>query len=89
MPPESKNTINDIQRKFGEAAVDLHTYKRQGGVVLVGEFTSRIGKICKLNENIGQYGEVTNIMNGEETLNFLKHNEMKTLNDRVKKAEPE
>ncbi|MEO9966262.1 MAG: hypothetical protein ABJF11_10765 [Reichenbachiella sp.] len=89
MPPESKNTIKDIQRKFGEVAVDVQKYKRQGEVVLVGDFNSRIGKASKLNENIGQYGEVTNNKNGEEMLKFLKHNEMKTLNDRVKKAEPE
>ena len=55
----------------------------------MGDFTSRIGKASKLNESIGQYGEVTKNKNGEEMLKFLKHNEMKTLNDRVKKAEPE
>ena len=30
MPPESKSTVKgDIQRKFGEVAVDIHKYKRQ------------------------------------------------------------
>ena len=53
--------------------------KRQGEVVLVGDFNSRIGKTSKLNENIGQYGEETKKNNGEEMLKFLKHNEMKTL----------
>ena len=42
-----------------------------------------------MNENIGQYGEVTRNKNGEELLKFLKHNQMRTLNDRVKKAQPE
>ena len=37
MPPESKNTVQDIQRKFGEVAVvDVQKkYKRQEEVVLV------------------------------------------------------
>ena len=35
MPPESKNTIKDIQRKFGEVAVDVQKCKRQGEVVPV------------------------------------------------------
>ena len=34
-------------------------------------------------------GKVTNSRNGEEVLKFLKYNEMQTLNDKVKKAEPE
>ena len=34
IPPESKSTVKDIQRKFGEvAAVDVQKYKRQGEVV--------------------------------------------------------
>ena len=33
--------------------------------------------------------EVTNNKNGAEMLEFLKSNEVKTLNDRVKKAGPE
>ena len=48
-----------------------------GEVVLLGDFNSRIGKASKLNENVGQYGEETKNMNGEEI--SLKHNEMKTL----------
>ena len=55
----------------------------------MGDLNSKIGKASKLNENVGQYGEVTNIKNGEEMLKFLEQNEMKTLNDRVKTAEPE
>ena len=89
MPPGSKNTINDIQRKFGEVAEDVQKYKKQRKVVLVGDFSSRIGKASKMNANIGQYGEVTKKKNGEEMLKFLKHNDMKTSNDRVEKSEPE
>ena len=55
----------------------------------MGGFNSKIGKACNPNEYIGQYGEVTNHKNGAEMLEFLKINEMKTLNDRVKKAGPE
>ena len=40
-----------------------------------------IGKAGKLNESIGQNGEITNNKNEEEMLKFLKHNEMKTLDD--------
>ena len=60
MPPESKKTIKDKQRKFGEVAVDVQKkYKRQGEVVIliVGYFNSRIGKARKLNENFRQCGE--------------------------------
>ena len=88
MPPESKGTVKGIQRKFGEVAIDVQKYKRQGEVVLVGDFNSRIGKASNPNENIGQYGEVIKNMNGAEVLMFLK-NEMKTLNDSVKKPGPE
>ena len=78
----------DIQRKFAEVAVAVRKYKRQGEVVLVGDYNSRKGKASNLNEKIGQYGEVPNNENGEELFKLLKHNEMKTLNDRVKNAEP-
>ena len=44
MPPESKSTVKEIQRKFGEVEVDVDRYKRQGEVVLVICFNSRIGK---------------------------------------------
>ena len=89
MPPESKSTVKEIQRKFGEVAADVQKYKRRGEVVLVGDFNSRIGKASNPNENIGQYGEVTKNKNGAEMLKFLQNNEMKTLNDRVKKSGPE
>ena len=35
MNSESKNMINDIQRKFGEVAVEVQKYKRQGEIVLL------------------------------------------------------
>ena len=45
MPPQSKSTVNEIQRKFGEVAVDAQKYKRRGEVVyLVGRVDSRTGK---------------------------------------------
>ena len=80
-----KNAIKYLQRKFGEVAVDIQKYKRQGEVVLVGDFNSRIRKASILNENILQRGEETKKNNGKEMLKFFKHNEMKTLNSRVKK----
>ena len=30
MPPESKGAVKEIHEKFGDIAVDLHKYKRQG-----------------------------------------------------------
>ena len=48
----------------------------------MGDLISRIGEASNPNKNIGQYGEVTNNKNGEEMLKFLKHNEMKTFNDK-------
>ena len=33
VPPESKSTVKEIQRKFGEVAVDAQKYKRQGQVL--------------------------------------------------------
>ena len=54
MLPESKSTVKEIQRKFGEVAVDVQKYKRQGEVVLLGDFNSRIGKASNPNENVGQ-----------------------------------
>ena len=56
MPPESKSTVECIQRKFEEAAVDVQRNKRQGQVVIVGDFNSTIEKARNLDENIGQYG---------------------------------
>ena len=85
MPPESKSTVTEIQRKFGEVAVDVQKYKRQGEVVLVGDFYSRNGKASNPNENIGHYGEVTNNKNEAAMLMFHKNNEMKTFNGGVKK----
>ena len=55
----------------------------------MGDLHSRIGKARNPNENAGLYGEVTNNKNRAEMLEFLKRNERKTLNDRVKKAGPE
>ena len=55
----------------------------------MGNYNSRIGEASKLNENIGQYIEVTKIRNVEKMLKFLEHNEMKTLDGREKKAEPD
>ena len=57
MALESKITIQNIQRKFGEVAVDVQRCKRQGEVALVGGFNSRIGKASKLNDNIGRMGK--------------------------------
>ena len=37
-PTESKSTVKEIQRKFREVAVDVQKYKRQGEVVIVGDF---------------------------------------------------
>ena len=54
----------------------------------MGDSNSRIGEESNPNENIGQYGEVPKNKNGAEMLMFLK-NEMKTLNDRIKKPGPE
>ena len=85
MPPESKSTVKEIQRNFGEAAVDRRKHRRQGeALVLVRDFNARIGKASNPNENIGHYGELTKNTNGAEMLKFLKNNEMKKLNDRMK-----
>ena len=35
MPPESKSTAKEIQRKFGEVAVDFQKCNGQGEVVLL------------------------------------------------------
>ena len=70
--PESKSTVNEIQRELGEVAVDVQNYKRQGEVVSMRCYTSRIGKPSNPNENIGQYGEVIKNTNGAEMLMFLK-----------------
>lgn len=51
----------------------------------MGDFYSLFGKESNPNEIIGQYGQVTNNENGEEMLEFLKNNEMETLNGRVKR----
>ena len=42
----------------------------------MGDFISGIGQASKLNENIGQCEEVTKNKNGEETLQFRKHNDI-------------
>ena len=76
----------EVRRKFGEVAVYVHKHESQGEVVLVGYSNSRIGKASNPNENIGQYGEATTNKNGADMLKFRKNNEMKTLNDRVKKS---
>ena len=61
----------------------------QGVSEIVGYFNSRIVKSNNSNENIGEYEEVKNNKNGAKMLKFLKNNEMMTLNDRIKKLEPE
>ena len=55
MPREPKGTVKKIQKKFGEMALDPQKYKRQGEVVLVGDFNSSTAKASNPNENIGQY----------------------------------
>ena len=67
-------------------AVDVRRYKRQGEAVFMGDFISRIGKSSNPNENIGHYGEVTEIKNGTWmlTLTFHENGKVKTLNDTVK-----
>ena len=65
-PPESKSKAKEIQRKFREVAVvDVQKYKRQGEVVLVGVFSSRLGKASDPNENVGQCGEATRMRMGQ------------------------
>ena len=44
MPLESNNMVKEIQKKFGEIAVDLQEFKREVEVVLMGDFNSRIRK---------------------------------------------
>ena len=77
MPPESKGTVKEIQWDFGEVAY-VQKYKRQNNVVLVGDIFLRSSKASNSNENNGQYGA--------EMLKFFNNNEMKTSNDRGKKA---
>lgn len=57
--------------------------------MVVGDFNSRIGTAGNPNEDIGQCGEVTKNEMGAGILKFLKKNEMKTLNGRVKKSGPD
>ena len=57
MPPESKSTAKEIQRKFGEIAVGIQKYKGQGEVVLVGDFNSRIGKASNPMRTMGNMGK--------------------------------
>ena len=82
MPPESKSRVSDIQRRFGEIAEDVQKYKKQGEVMLVGDFNARVGKASRPDDIIGQYGEGKKNTNGVEMLEFLESNDMKTLNDR-------
>lgn len=49
----------------------------------MGEFNSRVRKANSTDENIEQYGKVTNNRNGQEMLKFLEHNEVETVNDRL------
>ena len=60
-PPESKSRVNDIQRRFGEIANDVQKYKRQGEVMLVGDFNAREGKASRPDDIIGQYEERKNL----------------------------
>ena len=88
MPPESKSTVKEIlhAEEVRRGSRHVQKYKRQGEVVLAGDFNSRLGIASNPNENIGQDGEDTN-KNGAEMLMFLKNNEM-TLNDTVRKPGP-
>ena len=54
--PESKSTVNGIHQRFGEKATDVQKYKRQGEVMLVGDFNARVGKVDQPDDIIGQYG---------------------------------
>ena len=89
IPPESKNMVKDIKIGFEEVAADVQNFKRKGEVVLVGDFNSRIGRTTNPHGAIGQYGEEATNKNGEEMLRFLDSSEMKVLNGRVRKTEPE
>ena len=82
MPPESKSRVNDIQRGFGEIAADVHTYKRKGEVMVVGDLNARVGKAGQSDDITGQYGEDKKNTNGVEMLKFLENDEMKTPNAR-------
>ena len=57
MPPEWKSRVSDIQRRFGKIAEDVQKYKKQGAVMLVGDFNARVGKASRPDDIIGQYGE--------------------------------
>lgn len=48
--PSSNILPSPANHGFGEIAVDLQTYKRQGEEVIVGDFHSRIGKASNPNE---------------------------------------
>ena len=87
MPPESKSRVSDIQRRFGEIAEDVQKYKKQGEVMLVGDFNARVGKASRPDDIIGQYGEGKKNTNGVEMCKFLESNELKTLNDRSPRPE--
>ena len=44
MPPESKSTVKETQKKFGEIAVDLQQHKRRISISGRFEFKHREGK---------------------------------------------
>ncbi|CAM9922971.1 unnamed protein product [Sphacelaria rigidula] len=84
--PKSKSRVNDMQRRFAEIAADVHMYKRQVEVILVGGFNAGVGRAGQQDGIIGQYGEDES-MNGVEMSNCPENNGMKTLNDRAQKPE--
>ena len=60
MHPESKSTVNGIQQRFGEIAIDVQKYKREGEVMLVGDFNTRVGKSDQpddISDNMGKRKE--------------------------------
>ena len=66
MPPESKSTVKEIQRKFGEAAVDRRKHKRQGEVlVLAGDYNARIGKASNPTRTLDTMGKYRRITMGQ------------------------
>lgn len=64
--------MNDILRRFGEVASDVHVYQRQEEVMLVGDFDARVENAGQPDDIIGQYAGDNENANGGEMLKFLE-----------------
>ena len=82
--PVSNDTAKEIDSFYSSLSDSVNKLKLDGNIVLMGDLNSRCGCSSGTDDHIGQFGETKVNTNGRKLIQFLKKNDLYTMNGRYK-----